>query len=182
MGNVLVDFTQARDRGYEFQIKNDTPADFVVDSLRFYFPDGFQWVVMGTTKEAKEENERTGRAVPKEIRSLWIIDRYTEADGLVVPARATRTFFPPGLMSKPDVEPIAAVVELEYTLSPKNSMLALFRGLSRKQSARYLVVKNQWILTTSTSLEEAVRVACRNDQSLARSMDLCKPHVPLISE
>lgn len=103
---------------------------------------------------------------------------FHELDGKELQANSTHKFRMPPLSSKDYMQPVAAILEIQYDVLPTNSLLAgidkVLRAMGLRNDhtkTRYLVVDNYWHETRSESLGEAIRIACRDNESI-RS-DLC---------
>jgi hypothetical protein len=74
------------------------------------------------------------------------------------------------------MQPEATIVDLRLELEPTNSVLAAvdtlldFAGIrSSVRTIRYLVIENYWIVSNSASINEAIRIFCRDNDSMAKS-------------
>lgn len=172
-GNVSLEYLQSLSRGYEFQIKNDTPSDRVVKIFRVVPPSAQQVVYKITQNVYGEENDKGEATLPGGNISYVPAAEFNELDGQILLASSTTKFRIPPLSSRPWMEPEATIVDIKYELVPNNRVLLEFEDLlnatglrSAERSVRYLVVGNYWTLSHSESLGEALRVACRDDDSL----------------
>lgn len=174
-GNILLEFIQPLGRGYEFQLKNETPSDRVVNQLRVVPPNAQQVVFKTTQGVYAEQDEHGNTVLPGGNTSYVPAAEFKELDGRLLPANSTIKFRVPPLSSRSWMEPEATIVDVKYEITSSNIALAGIEsalnavGLhTREKSIRYLVVSNYWTVTQSTSPNEAIRIACRDDDSLAK--------------
>ena len=174
--SVMLEFLQPVGRAYEFQLKNDIPADWVVRSFRVV-PPRPQQVIYRTTEDVYASVLPTGDVVlPGGNVSYVPAAEYKELDGQRILANSAQKFRIPPLSSRPWMEPVASIVDVDYELTPANRILAGVEWMASQagfrsgfKSKRYIVVDNYWVSSNSSSIEEALRVACRDNDSLARS-------------
>jgi hypothetical protein len=178
--NVNMEFLQSVGRGYEFQLKNDSPADWIVRSFRV-IPPNPQQVIYRITEDVYADQLPSGQLVlPGGNVSYVPAAEFHELDGQRVQANSATKFRMPPLSSRTWMEPVATIVNIEFELVPSNRVLAGIEWLlsqtgmrSNVKSKRYLVVDNYWIVSNSDAPDEALRVACRDNDSLARTSS-CK--------
>lgn len=175
-GNVSLEYLQPLSRGYEFQIKNDTPSDRVVRSFRVD-PPGDQRVVYKTTQAVyAQQNDKGEITLPGGNISYVPAAEFRELDGQKIGANSTLKFRVPPLSSRFWMEPEATIVDIKYEHEATNPVLSALEQAvnlrSTKKLIRYLVVNNYWTVSQSKGLDEALRVACRDDDSLSKS-DVC---------
>lgn len=173
LGNISLEYLQPLSHGYEFQIKNDTPSDRVVKNFRVDPPSSQQVVYKITQNVYAKENDNGQVTLPGGNVSYVPAAEFNELDGQLLLANSTTKFRIPPLSSRPWMEPEATIVDIKYELEPKNIVLHGFEDLlnvvglrSAGRSVRYLVIGNYWTISHSKSLDEALRVACRDDDSL----------------
>lgn len=174
-GNVSLEYLQPLSRGYEFQIKNDTPSDLVVRSFRLDPLRGQRVVYKSTQAVYAQQNDKGEITLPGGNISYVPVAEFRELDGQKIGANSTLKFRVPPLSSRFWMEPEATIVDINYELEATNSVLsALELALqavnlrSTKKSIRYLVVNNYWTASQSKGLDEALLVACRDDDSLSK--------------
>ena len=104
---------------------------------------------------------------------------FRELDGQKIDANSTLKFRVPPLSSSFWMEPEATIVDIRYELEATNPVLSALELVlqavnlrSTERSIRHLVVNNYWTISQSNGLDEALRVACRDDDSLSKS-DVC---------
>jgi hypothetical protein len=180
-GNLVLEFVQPLERGYEFQFKNDTPSDHLVKKFRINIPLP-QKVVYKTTQDIYVGVDSKGNYVlPNGNMSYVPAYEFKELDGQIVAANSVLKFKVPPLSSRSWVVPEASIVDIDYELEAENSLLLKLEkvfstiGLCLpKHNIRYLVVGNYWSVTHSKSLDEALRIACRDDDSYDK-LGVCNP-------
>ncbi|MNG06580.1 hypothetical protein D3C84_898320 [compost metagenome] len=103
---------------------------------------------------------------------------FDELDGRILPADKVTPFIMPPTNSKNYMQLDAAVFDITFETEPANATLKviddILKTLKLRNHAtqqRYLVMDNIWIPTRALTVAEAVRLACRDDDSL--SDDLC---------
>ena len=165
------------EKAYEFQLKNDTPADFTVKSFRIE-PPRKQDVIYTITEDVYANIDDQGRVSLPEI--YVPAAEFKDLDGQRLQANSSLKFRVPPLSSRTWATPEAAIVEMHYELEPSNHMLSTIEKLlntvgfhSRVQSIRYLVIDNYWTISPSTSINEAIHIFCRDNESMAKS-STCK--------
>lgn len=175
--DVTLDFIRPYGRYYIFQLNNETPVDQVVKSFSV-MPPGPQSFIFKTTKDVYGDLDDNGSATLPggNISSIPAVE-FHELDGKDLPAHNVHKFRMPPLSSRDYMQPVAAIFEVQYDVIPTNRLLALVDvalravGLrNEKTKIRYLVVDNYWYETRSESLKEAIRIACRDDDSLRSSL------------
>lgn len=173
-GSISLEFIQPLGRGYEFQLKNETPSDRVVNRFRVITPP--QTVLFNTTKDVYGKQDENGNTtLPGGNFSYMPAAEFKELDGRLLPATSSTKFRVPPLSSRSWMEPEATIVDVKYEVEPTNTVLAGIEfalntiGLrTREKTIRYLVLSNYWTVTQSASPNEAIRIACRDDDSLAK--------------
>lgn len=175
-GNAPLEYVQVVGRSYEFQLKNETPSDKTVKSFRIDLPR-VQQVVYRVTEDIYANVDKDGQVtLPGGNISYVPAAEFKELDGQRLPANSILKFRVPPLSSRPWMQPEATIVDVHLELESSN--LAL-RGIERllaavglrspARSVRYLVVDNYWTISSSTSLDEAIRVFCRDNDEMAKS-------------
>ena len=175
-GNVSLEFVQPVGRAYEFQFKNDTPSDRTVKTFRIE-PPPTQIVVYKTTERVYAPIDDRGQAtLPGGNNSYVPAAEFKELDGQRLAANSTLKFRVPPLSSRPWMVPEATIVDVRFDLESANPALAVFEALlhstglySRVRTVRYLVIENYWTVSHSASIGEAIRVSCRDNDSMAKS-------------
>ncbi len=172
-GNISLEFVQAIGKAYEFQLKNDTPADFTVKSFRIE-PPRKQDVVYTITEDVYANIDDHGRISLPEI--YVPAAEFKDIDGQRLQANSSLKFRVPPLSSRTWAAPEAAIVEVHYELEPANLVLSTIEKLLntvgtnfRARSIRYLVIDNYWTISPSTSINEAIHIFCRDNESMAKS-------------
>lgn len=175
-GNVSLEFVRSFARGYEFQLKNDTPSDRLVKMFRVEPPTN-QEVLYKTTQGVYAEVTETGGIIlPGGNVSYVPAAEFKELDGQRLPANSLTKFRIPPLSSNSWMEPEATIVDIRYEIEPSNSLLLALEHVlnalgvrEAERSERYVVIDNYWVVSQSKSLREAIRIACRDDGSLEKS-------------
>lgn len=173
-GSVSLEFVQALGRGYEFQIKNATPADKTITRFRVVAPP-HQHLIYRITQDTYAHQDPDGKVVlPGGNLSYIPAVEYKELDGRRVLANSDIKFRVPPLSDRPWMEPDAAIFSIRYDIESSNPMLSSLERVLNKTGLRsdemtikYLVVDNYWIPTNSDSPAEAIRVFCRDNEDLA---------------
>jgi hypothetical protein len=72
--------------------------------------------------------------------------------------------------------PEAAIVDIRYEIDSSNPVLAAIESVfnvlglhTRQHTVRYLVIENYWTPSRSNSLNEAIRIFCRDSDTVAKS-------------
>lgn len=179
-GNVSVEFVQSLQRGYEFQLKNDTPSDRVVKKFRV-MPPSEQQIIYKITKDIYGELDAVNNTVSLPGGNIIEVPaaRYKELDGRRVAANTSTKFRIPPLSDRTWAEPEASIIDLRLEIEPANAMLASIEKLltviglhDKERTFRYLVINNYWVLASSSSVHEAIAVACREDQLISK-LEVC---------
>lgn len=175
-GNVSLEFIQSVGRAYEFQLKNDTPSDRMVKTFRIV-PPRVQKVVYKITEDVYANIDKQGRVtLPGGNISYVPAAEFKELDGQKLPANSTLKFRVPPLSSRPWMTPEATIIDIQFELESANIALASLEkfldtiGLrTRNRAVRYLVIENYWTVSHAASAGEAIRVFCRDNESMAKS-------------
>lgn len=179
-GNVSVEFVQSLQRGYEFQLKNDTPSDRVVKKFRVMPPNG-QQVIYKITQDIYGELDTVNNTVSLPGGNISEVPaaRYKELDGRRVAANTSTKFRIPPLSDRTWAEPEASIIALRFEIEPANVMLANIEKLltviglhDKERMFRYLVINNYWVLASSSSVHEAIAITCREDQLISK-LEVC---------
>ncbi|MFA4102481.1 hypothetical protein OQJ40_10060 [Serratia nevei] len=101
---------------------------------------------------------------------------FKELDGQRLSANASFKFRVPPLSNRTWMAPEAAIVDIRYEIDSSNPVLAAIEGIfdvlgfhSRQHTVRYLVIENYWTPSRSNSLNEAIRIFCRDSDTVAKS-------------
>ncbi|MDX9708150.1 MAG: hypothetical protein RBT64_01230 [Trichloromonas sp.] len=180
-GNISLEFVQAIGRAYEFQLKNDTPSDRTVKFFRID-PPSVQQVVYKVTEDVYANIDAQGHvSLPGGNVSYIPAAEFKELDGQRLLANSTLKFRVPPLSSRTWMAPEATIVDVHYELESSNLLLSAIEELlnvtgirSRVRSIRYLVIDNYWTISRSASIDEAIRVFCRDNEAIAKS-STCAP-------
>ena len=175
-GNVSLEFIQAVGRAYEFQLKNDTPSDRIVKTFRID-PPRVQKVIYKTTEDVYAHIDDQGRVTLLGGNISYVpAAEFKELDGQKVLANSSLKFRVPPLSSRPWMAPEATIVDVRFELEPSNYALSAIEAMLgavglrlRTRTVRYLVIDNYWTVSQSSSIGEAIRVYCRDNDSMAKS-------------
>ncbi|EMB4113389.1 hypothetical protein OI978_23550 [Serratia nevei] len=175
-GNVSLAFVQSVGRAYEFQLTNDTPSDRTVTSFRIIPPD-VQQVIYKVTEDVYATRDEKGQiTLPGGNQSYVPAAEFKELDGQRLSANASFKFRVPPLSNRTWMAPEAAIVDIRYEIDSSNPVLAAIEGIfdvlgfhSRQHTVRYLVIENYWTPSRSNSLNEAIRIFCRDSDTVAKS-------------
>lgn len=175
-GNVSLEFIQAAGRGYEFAIKNDTPSDRSVKTFRVDPPRAQKVIYKVSEDVVAKVNDRGQVTLPGGNISYVPAAEFKELDGQKVAANSSLKFRIPPLSSRTWMQPEATIVDVRLELEPTNSLLAIIDSLldltgirSRTRTIRYLIIENYWTVSNSASIDEAIRIFCRDNDSTAQS-------------
>jgi hypothetical protein len=101
---------------------------------------------------------------------------FKELDGQKLLANSSLKFRIPPLSSSSWVQPEATIVDIRFELEAINQNLATLDSFfdltgvrSHPRTIRFLVIENYWTISNATSLNEAIRVFCRDNDSMANS-------------
>lgn len=179
VGDVSLAFVKSHGRYYDFNLENNSPADQRIKRFKVDYPP--QHVIGHVTRQiAAKASGAGGYELPGGNVSEIPVIEFHDLDGKVLPANKVTPFLMPPTNSKNYVQLDAAVFDITFEIEPTNAVLGAIdetlktlnlRNRSTKQ--RYLVVDNVWIPTNAATVADAVRIACRDDQSLS---DLCTGH------
>lgn len=175
-GNIELEFVQPLEKGYEFQFKNDTPSDRIIKKFRINIPLP-QKVISKTTKDVYLKLDEKGNSIlPGGNMSYVPAAEFKEIDGYTITASSIKKFRVPPLTSRSWIQIMATIVDVSYEIKAKNKILYSIEQFlsyadiySNKTNIRFLVVDNYWVISESESLEEALRILCRDDDSYAES-------------
>lgn len=177
--DVSLEFLQAVGNAYEFQLKNDTPSDRTVTSFRLV-PPLPQKIIFKTTEDVYARVDPNGNVtLPGGNLDYVPAAEFKELDGLRIPANSTLKFRVPPLTTRSWAQPVATIVDVNVETRSANGLLSSVENLldrtglrSRQRTVRFLVIGNYWTPSRSTSVDEALRVYCRDNQGGTRS-DFC---------
>jgi hypothetical protein len=179
-GGVSLEYIQAYERKYDFELKNQTPINWIIESFRFQ-PLVNQTILYKTTAPAYLKKGIDGQPIMPE--TFVPAAGFSELDGRVLQSNDTLKFRAPPLSNISYMQPSATVIDIDYKLRPSNKIIRLseqilvYLGLhSDHTTIRYLVVDNYWSVTTSTSPEEAIRIYCRDNLD-QQSKSICSKHI-----
>lgn len=165
-GNTTLEFLQPIGSAYEFQLKNDTPANFTVKSFRID-PPRKQNVIYNVTEDIYVESG----SLPGGNLIYVPAAEFKELDGQILLANSSLKFRVPPLADRTWLKTDAAIVDVHYELEPTNKALLLLNtiGIHNKvENFRYLVISNYWMsVSPSVSINEAIRIFCRDNVSPA---------------
>lgn len=162
---------------YEFELRNDSPADRTV---RFFHidPPRTQSVIYKVTEDVYANVNSQGQVtLPGGNVSYVPAAEFRELDGQKVSAHSSLKFRVPPLSSRSWMEPEAAIVDVRYEVVPSNPVLSTAEDLlgvigirPHIHRVRYLVIDNYWTRTSSASIDEAIRVFCRDNEAMEKSV------------
>lgn len=182
-GNVSLDFVQAAGRGYEFQLTNNTPSDRTVKIFRVDPPRTQKSVYKVSEDVYAQINEQGQVTLPGGNVSYVPAAEFKELDGQNLLANSSLKFRIPPLSSRSWMQPEATIVDVRFELESTNKTLAALDSLlnltgirSRTRTVRFLVIENYWTVSNSTSLDEAIRVFCRDNDLMAKSSTCMNEH------
>ncbi|MHC8339319.1 hypothetical protein [Pseudomonas sp. HLT2-19-2] len=181
VGDVTLSFVKPHGRYYAFNLENENSVDQIVKRFEVEYPP--QKPIAHTTRAIYAQSTGTGGYVlPGGNTSSFPVTEFRELNGKVLPANKITPFLMPPTNSKNYLQMDAAVFDVTFETAPKSGVLNLIDrmlkavGLRNEVTKqRYLVVDNLWIPTNSVTVDDAVRLACRDDDSLSVG-DLCPAH------
>lgn len=176
VGDVSLEFVQPIGRAYEFQLKNDTPSDRLVKFFRIESP-GPQQVIYETTEDVYLNVNKQGQVtMPGNGRSYVPAAEFKELDGQRLAANTALKFRIPPLVDIVWMRPLAAIVDVRFELVSANPILSALETIfhhtglrSRDRTVRYLIIDNYWTVSRSNSIDEAMRVYCRDGGASLKS-------------
>lgn len=178
-GSVDLEFKKPFGRGYVFSLKNNSPVDYVINEFRIIPPTNQQVIYISTESVYAKITDK-GLVLPGGNIGYVPAADFKELDGRVISARSETNFRIPPMASEYWLEPTASIVDIKYKINPKNSSLAvvdkfltLIGSRPQELSIRYLITENYWSVTNSTSLHEAIRLACRDNPTYSHFV-ICK--------
>lgn len=178
-GSVDLEFKKPFGRGYVFDLKNNSPADYVVKEFRIIPPTN-QQVIYTSTESVYAKITDTSLVPPGGNIGYVPAADFKELDGREVSARSGISFRIPPMTSESWLEPAASIVDVKYKIAPKNSFLSMvdkfftvIGARSQEISIRYLITENYWSVTKSISPNEAINLACRDDPNYS-NFGICK--------
>ncbi|MDY0917608.1 hypothetical protein [Pseudomonas viridiflava] len=171
--DVSLKFVKPFGRYSIFELENDSPSDQTIESFTVTFPEG-QPLVARTTRDVYGNQSDTGEITLPGGNAGWIPTvEFSELNGQIISANKKKTFRLPPASSIDYLKLEAGVFDIKYYTHPNNKILrSIDDGLkwiglkNTDTKIRYLMVNNYWSPTTSTSLNEALKLACRDDRSL----------------
>ncbi|AVB12499.1 MULTISPECIES: hypothetical protein [Pseudomonas syringae group] len=171
--DVSLTFVKPFGRYYVFELENESPSDQVIESFEVVFPAG-QPLVARTTRDIYTNESDSGKVTLPGGNSGWIPTvEFTELNGQIVGANKKKKFRLPPASSIDYLRLEAAIFDVSYRTHPTSKLLKnidaglKWLGLKNTETKiRYIMVDNNWFPTASTSLNEALRLACRDDRSL----------------
>ncbi|VVO75800.1 hypothetical protein [Pseudomonas fluorescens] len=180
VGDVTLSFVKPHGRYYDFDLRNDNSVDQLVKRFEVEYPPQ-KPIAHSTRTIVAKANDEGGYELPGG-NSGWIpVTEFNELNGRILPANKVTPFIMPPTNSKSYLQLDAAVFDITFETEPANATLKAIDGILKAlklrnhvTKQRYLVMDNLWIPTRALSVAEAVRLACRDDDSL--SDDLCPNH------
>lgn len=176
--NISLKFIRPLGNAYEFQLQNQTPVDQVVEQFRIVPPD-HQKVIYTTTRDVVGYSDQAGAHLPGGNTSYVPAAEFHELDGITLPANSSQKFRVPPLSSRSWMEPAASIIDIKFQLKSANPILSAVESFlniigfrSPVRTTRYLVINNYWTVSNTQSLDEALRIYCRDDDSNGSS-DIC---------
>lgn len=180
VGDVTLSFVKPHGRYYDFDLRNDSPADQIVKRFKVDYPP--QTPIAHATRTIAAKASGAGGYELPGGNSGWIpVTEFDELNGWILPADKVTPFIMPPTNSKNYLQLDAAVFDITFETEPANATLKVIDDIlkalklrNQVTQQRYLVMDNLWIPTRALSVAEAVRLACRDDDSL--SDQLCPAH------
>jgi hypothetical protein len=180
VGDVTLSFVKPHGRYYDFNLTNDSSAAQIVTRFDVEYPP--QMPIGHVTRTIVSNSTGTGGyELPGGNRSGIPVTEFHELNGTVLPANKITAFLMPPTNSKSYLQLDAAVFDVTLETEPVNATLSAIDGIfkaiklrNRVTKQRYLVMDNLWIPTRALTVADAVKTACRDDDSL--SDYLCPEH------
>lgn len=177
VGDVTLSFVKPHGRYYDFALKNDSSADQIVKLFKVDYPPQ-KPIAHSTRTIVAKATDAGGYELPGGNTGWIPVTEFNELNGRILPADEVTPFIMPPTNSKNYLQLDAAVFDITLETEPANAtlkfiddILKALRLRNQVTQQRYLVMDNLWIPTRALSVPEAVRLACRDDDSL--SDDLC---------
>ncbi|MNF86654.1 hypothetical protein D3C84_690990 [compost metagenome] len=178
---MTLSFIKPHGRYYAFNLENENSADQIVKRFEVEYPPQ-KPIAHVTRRIPVEPTGMGGYVLPGGNTSSVPVTEFRELNGMVLPANKITPFLMPPINSKNYLQMDAAVFDVTFETTPVSATLSLIDrmlkavGLRNEVTKqRYLVVDNLWIPTRSLTVDDAVRLACRDDDSLSVD-DLCPAH------
>lgn len=175
-GDIQLEFLRPMGRAYEFQLRNDTPSDRRVISFRIQAPLPQNVVYKVTEDLYATVDEHGDVSLPGGNVSYVPAAEFRELDGQVIEANSSVKFRVPPLSSRSWMTPEAAIVGVHYETASTNALLSAvdkvlvaFDFRDPVKTVRYIVIENYWAVTHSSSINEAIRVYCRDNDAMVRA-------------
>lgn len=176
---IRVSFEGRIERGYEISIHNPGPIDRRIDHFRILPVPGHRFIFKTLAPVWAKVN---GGKIDFPGGNEFYVPaaEMRELDGEVVPSSSSVKLRIPPLSSRSWAEPDAMLIDVNVDAPAKRAVLAVIEstlgliGQNRNQIRdRFVVLGNYWIRSRSTSLDEAIRIACRDDDTLSEQ-DFCR--------
>lgn len=172
VGDIGLNFVKPEGRHYRFEISNDTPVDQVINSFTITYPPQKPFAI--STRDIYAKVLGNGKIdIPGGNLSTIPVLEYSEANGLVIPSGKTQTLFLPPTSSRNYLQLEASLFEINYETQPQTKPLryvdSILKHLGFRHDIikqRYFVTDNLWIKTNAQTVEDAIQIACRNDDSI----------------
>lgn len=178
-GELQLSYSQSLGSAYELVMTNVGPSDRVIEKFRVKPPIG-QQVIYKITEDIPAKFENGAVILPGGRDTFVPAVEFKELDGQTIPAKSPLKFRLPPLSDRSWLQPEAALIEIEYSSTPKNPTLRMIEGilqsLSIKQSSTtigFLVLNNYWTPVKAGVLKNAISQACRENSSVAK-FEVCR--------
>jgi hypothetical protein len=179
-GEVVLEYIGTTGRGYEFQLRNESPVDKTIVSLRIAPPTP-QAVVYKTIKAMSLEQDENGNAILPGGTS-WQVPAavFKDLDGHNIQANSTLRFRVPPLVDNEWVVPGALKVDVPYAtrssswiLERLEALVARLGSTRTNQKPQFIVIDNYWMDIGSQRGIDAMQVYCRENDSNGQQ-EICR--------
>lgn len=181
-GEVQIQEIKPWRRGYEFKLFNDTPTDQIIEKFRIYLADKSK-VVFRVDKEINGIFTKNGVTLPNGNTTSVPIGEFKEIDNVIVNTGKEVNFYVPPLVAVDYVIPEYVVVFVEYSTKSKNEYVAKLESVlvdlgfkDGKKKKKFLVINNHWTPINSDNDINALKLVCRDDDILSKSIDCQQYH------
>lgn len=178
-GDVRLEFSKALSSGYEFILHNNGPADQVVEEFRVLVPTKKQDVIYKLTEGIYASVDENGIELPGGPVYMPAAE-FKEIDGQVIKGNSKIQFRLPPLADRLWLQPVAVLLNIEYTTISRNQILQKIEKLARnigfkekKVTVGFLVLNNYWTPVRVGNLQDAITQACRDNRMLS-NLEICK--------
>lgn len=173
--DIRIEYIKNLDRGYEFQVINDSPIDKKIDFLRVV-QDHSQKPIFKFIKNVYANYTNGTLSIPGGNMTRIPAYNYRAMDGYIVSSNSFVTFKLPPLSARNYLAPEAVIVFIEYKTEASNSFINKFESLfkimgfsTKYKKKRYLVSEDYWTPIANNVRINPTEIVCRDDDALDKS-------------